>query len=373
VLAEIAFLVGIGEPAKPYFDEVHYVPAARLLLDPGPGVNLEHPPLAKALIAAGMAVFGDRPLGWRFMSTVFGSLALVGTYLWALALFAEQRIALWVAAVTLFNQVLYVQSRIAMLDVFSLAFIMWALAAFTASRLAWAGVFLGLAIACKWSGVIAWLLVAGLAWRGIRARHWVLHFGIIPLAVYYASFALLSPRDFLSAQAAMWQLQSTLGGPHTYASSWFQWPVIARPIWYFFEGSGWGGGRGSAQAVVFLGNPLVFWAGIAAVLACLHGWLARRHREAFLIFAAYAGCTLAWAVIPRKIAFAYYYFPAAMILGCALAYLFYRTALARWAWPRWTFLALCAALFVWFLPVSSAALGVSESGFGQLMWFRSWR
>jgi dolichyl-phosphate-mannose--protein O-mannosyl transferase len=339
-----------------------------------------------------MALFGDQPLGWRFASTVFGSLALVGTYLWALALFAEQRIALWVAAVTAFNQVLYVQSRIAMLDVFSVAFVMWALAAFTASLrmgderrthwlLASAGVFLGLASACKWPGLLAWALVAALAMiikPAIGRRYLLLYLGIVPLLAYYASFALLGlkylgPRDFLLAQTTIWQLQSTVGGPHGYASTWLQWPVIARPIWYFFEGSGWGGGRGSAQAVLFLGNPLVFWAGIAAVLACLHGWLARRHREAFLVFAAYAGCYLVWAVIPRKVAFAFYYLPAAMVLGCALAYVFYRTTLRRWAWLPWTYLAACAVLFVYFLPVSSAALGVSEPEFGRLMWFPSWR
>jgi hypothetical protein len=44
---------GIDTPSFPYFDETHYVPAARQLLQTHfsiPTLNLEHPPLAKRSI-----------------------------------------------------------------------------------------------------------------------------------------------------------------------------------------------------------------------------------------------------------------------------------------------------------------------------------
>ena len=67
------FLVYIQFPEKLNFDEFHYIPAARRLLDFSNPKNMEHPPLGKELIAIGMAIFGDQPLGWRFMSTIFGA------------------------------------------------------------------------------------------------------------------------------------------------------------------------------------------------------------------------------------------------------------------------------------------------------------
>ena len=67
-------------PAVPhaYFDEVHYLPAARELLALDEFTNREHPLLGKELIALGIALFGDNPVGWRLLPTLLGTLALFG-------------------------------------------------------------------------------------------------------------------------------------------------------------------------------------------------------------------------------------------------------------------------------------------------------
>ena len=75
VIAHFAMLVGITTPEKFYFDEVHYVPAARQMLEPvmpQPMLNPMHPPLAKQLIALSIHSFGDGPLGWRYPAVLFG-------------------------------------------------------------------------------------------------------------------------------------------------------------------------------------------------------------------------------------------------------------------------------------------------------------
>ena len=69
--------VRITLPSAPYFDEVHYLPAARAFLGLEGVTNLEHPPLAKLIMTVGLAALGDNPLGWRVMSLAFGTLALL--------------------------------------------------------------------------------------------------------------------------------------------------------------------------------------------------------------------------------------------------------------------------------------------------------
>ena len=172
--AQLLFLIGISAPRGYNFDESHYVPAAKQVLQLESDPNREHPPLGKLLMAVGIGLFGDRPLGWRVMSTVFGALTLVGMYLWALALFRDRSLALWAALVTLVNHLLYVQARIGMLDTFMFAFLAWACAAFTAAwdpglesgrkqrYLAFAGCLLGLATATKWFGFIVWAACLGI-------------------------------------------------------------------------------------------------------------------------------------------------------------------------------------------------------------------
>src|SRR6202011_1608497 len=141
VAAHLALLVGVTIPEKFVFDEVHYVPAARQMLEPDmsqPMLNTMHPPLAKQLIALSIRSFGDGPLGWRYPAVLFGSLVIVAVYLCGLALFASEEAAIASALLAFFNQMVFVQSRIAMLDIFALA------------RLAFV-----LSAACKWSGLFA--------------------------------------------------------------------------------------------------------------------------------------------------------------------------------------------------------------------------
>ena len=76
------------------FDEAYYVNAARVIagVKPPEGVpyanaplhkdpNAEHPQLAKLLIAGSIELFGDGPLAWRLGSLLFGTLAILGTFL----------------------------------------------------------------------------------------------------------------------------------------------------------------------------------------------------------------------------------------------------------------------------------------------------
>ena len=69
-------LVRLAIPTTPFFDEVHYLPAARAVLELNLATNVEHPPLAKQIMALGIALFGDNPWGWRLPSLLFGTLAL---------------------------------------------------------------------------------------------------------------------------------------------------------------------------------------------------------------------------------------------------------------------------------------------------------
>lgn len=414
VLGLVGFLIDIDAPSKPYFDEVHYLPASCQFLEaqpPAEWLNREHPPLGKELMAVGIGLWGDNPFGWRFMSALFGALALAGFELWADALFAERRVALWATAILFLNQMLYIHARTAMLEIFALAFTFWAMAAFTAAwrpgapvrlLMAAAGLCIGLATAVKWTGVVPWALCLGFAglvtlrhwfgprrtksparpdaagwyrpdlWCQMRLIDWALLLGVLPLLTYAACFIPitgLSPAGIIAAQATALDLQARVPPTHTYMSSWYGWPVIARPIWYLFEQVG----ENRYEAIICLGNPVILWAGIPAFLAC--AWLAleRQRRDAVVIAASFAAFYLFWAVTPRKLAFLYYYLPAASVLSLALAFMAYRTPLRRWPWLRHGFLLLAAASFLYFLPESDAAIPLTLEGFVARAWFPSWR
>ena len=405
--AHLALLVGVTTPEKFYFDEVHYVPAARQMLEPvisTPLLNPMHPPLAKQLMALSIRTFGDVPLGWRYPGVLFGSLAIVAMYLCGLALFAAQGPAVASALLAFFNQMVFVQSRIAMLDIFALGFGLFAIAAFMHGFrkqrphiwFALAGLAFGLSIACKWSGLFAlavcivivtvirlmqsWrtLFADGNAddwyrpdlWPDFRYYHFAACFVLIPGTVYFATFIPLyglSFPDIVEAQRRIFGDNTTTAiAGHIYMSAWPSWPFLVRPVWYLFDKIG----DDRIAAVVFLGNPLVLWPALPALIVCLRDWIVTRRVDAFLILAFYFGPYLAWAMLPRTLGFLYYYLPSATVASLALVYVLRRDNSPRWL--LWAFVAIAFAGFAAMLPISAAFVGTSMETFNRLMIFQNW-
>jgi dolichyl-phosphate-mannose-protein mannosyltransferase len=407
VIAHFVMLIGITTPEKFYFDEVHYVPAARQMLEPvmpQPMLNPMHPPLAKQIIALSIHSFGDVPLGWRYPAVVFGALALVAVYLCGLALFAAQGPAIAASLLAFFNQMLFVQSRIAMLDIFSLTFSLFAIAAFIHGYrqrrpqlwFALAGMFSGFAIGCKWSGLfvlavyIAIVAVVRLMqswrtqfadgnaddwyrpdlWPTFKAWHFVVCFLLIPALAYLSTFVPLyglSVADIWEAQRRIFSDNTTTAiAGHTYMSPWPSWPLLVRPVWYLFDKIG----DDRIAAVVFLGNPLILWPALIAVAISLRDWIVTRRADAFLVLAFYLGPYLAWALLPRTLGFIYYYLPAATTASLVLVYALRRGATPRWL--LWAFVAIGGAGFAVMLPISAAFIGTSMATFNRLMIFQNW-
>lgn len=407
LVTHLALLIGLTTPEKFVFDEVHYVPAARQMLGTvasQPVLNPMHPPLAKELIAASIATFGDNALGWRYPATLFGALAIVAIYLCGLALFAAQGPAVAAALIAACNQMLYVQARIAMLDIFALGFGLFATAAFMHgfrrerphALFALSGALFGLAAACKWSGLfplgVCIVIVAVVRlmqgwrtlfadarpgdwyrpdlWPDFRAQHVALCFAALPAVTYLATFVPLyglSPSDLIEAQRRIFADNTTTAiAGHTYMSSWPSWPFLARPVWFLFDKTA----EDRIAAIVFLGNPLVLWPALLALAVVLRDVVVTRRWDAFLIASFYCGPYLAWALLPRTLGFIYYYLPAATAASLALVYVLRRGRLPRWA--LWAYVAVAAIGFAAMLPISAAFIGTSMPTFNRLMLFQSW-
>lgn len=402
--------VRLAVPHKPFFDEVHYLPAARAFIELGQPANIEHPPLGKELIALGMTLFGDGPLGWRIMSALFGTLGL----------FAAMR-ALWFASVSRFASIaggwlvatgflLFVQSRIAMLDVFMASFVLvalWALAGAVREnetgrgRLAVAGMCLGFAMAAKWNAVplamlpgAAFLLVRArdAGWRvvtghrgapvaGITTLEAFVWLGLVPLLAYAATYFpglfyvrhAYAPDPFaedgiVGLHRRMLELQTQVLPPHTYQSVWYQWAGNWRAIWYLYEQV-----DGAQRGVLLIGNPLTMLLGLAAIVWA--GWtgLMRGRRDALAVFALYAVALGMWIVAAKPVQFYYHYLlPGTFLLG-ALALALDEFWRRRIRWLPLAVLAGSAVLFAYFFPILSAAPLAGEGSFIDYAWLESWR
>lgn len=402
-------------PSAPFFDEVHYVPAARELLrwaatGEGGWLNPEHPPLGKYLIAFGMALLGDNAVGWRIMPLLAGMLAL-GAGMRAMWHASGDRFACLAFGLLLASGFhLFVQSRIAMLDIFMAAFLLvaaWQFAAAIAEpetgrrRLALTGVMLGLALASKWNAIplavlpgLAFLAARATAGRrrlllsrrgapvpGITLVEASVWLGVLPLAVYALAYApafwmgtylrpsLVSEHGFLGAQVEMLRLQSSVVEPHTYMSRWPQWVANTRGIWYFYEFA-----DGAQRGVLLIGNPLTMLAGLPALAWCAWAGVVRRDRARLAFALAYAASLALWVIAPKPVQFYYHYLmPGTFLLGALALALADLRRVERLGWLAWAVLAGSLGLFAVFLPILSAAPLAGEMSFADWMWLEGWR
>ena len=397
-------------PSKPYFDEIHYLPAARNLLALSQVKNPEHPLLGKELIAASIWLLGDNSFAWRLPSALAGALALFAALRatwWA----SLSRPATLIAGLLLgTNFLLFVIARIAMLDPAMLAFAMvslWLCAravrrpAHGHLTLALAGIALGLSLAAKWS-VAPLAVLPGLAFAiarvvslgerrtqfltareagpvpGVSLIAAAILLGAVPVAVYLLSFLPLAwfatgavPfSDVLEFQRRMKDLQESVIKPHPYQSHWWEWVADWRPIWFLYEKV-----DGAQRGVLMVGNPLTMWLGLPALMACaVWGWL-RRDPAMLAAAVLYTASLALWIVAPKPVQFYYHYLLAGtfltIALGLVLGALWQRRR--HWRWPGLIVVAAATGIFAWFYPILSSGVLPNGQSFLTYTWLFSWR
>src|SRR3989442_7536832 len=147
----------------------------------------------------------------------------------------------------------------------------------------------------------------------------------------------------------MYWYHSSLTAPHPAGSPWWSWPLVLKPVYWYFGQSA----DGDNAYIYDAGNIVLFWAGLVAF-----GWCAVaavRARSASLGFVVFAGLAqyVAWIPIARVLFF-YHFFTVLpfylLALAAGLAYL-WDTGRARWVVA---YLATAAAAFAYFYPFISA-------------------
>ncbi|MGD8606251.1 MAG: phospholipid carrier-dependent glycosyltransferase [Myxococcales bacterium] len=418
LIAMLLFAPRLDVPPKYIFDEVYHAYTAGQYAagnadayvwdtqssQPGVAYMWNHPPAGILMMTAGILLWGDSPFGWRFSSAVFGAIGVLLVYLLGLAITRDRTMALLAASLVLVDTLWFVQSRIAMLDIFGAVFALAALLSlwgFLTSRpdrvgpsLLRTGLFLGLALATKWNAAFlaffTGLVVLYRAWSSARAarKHptpqsraawrshliWVpISLGLVPVAVYLAAYIpfFLTGHDweqFVELQKQIFLYHSRLKELHDYQSKWWQWPLALRPAWYSVTYA-----SDKVAHIYANGNALLYWGFVPAVIAlAVHLW--RRSSPALpVLLIGFFGQWLPWALSPRS-AFVYHFLPAvpfgAIAVGFAAVALFRRGGLWHWIVP--TYLVALVAYFVYFYPIH-AAVPISRDAFEARMWFASWR
>jgi len=264
----------------------------------------------------------------------------------------------------------------------------------------------GALAASKWNGLfdffVVWLCVAGVVAQRFLRRPAVYGnpFGmpldvivggmlVVAGAIYtlcYIPFFTLGHNflDMVALQTEMFNYHDHLVATHPYASSWWQWPILERPISYYYHDFRTGAGTSDPAAccvaeILALPNPFVWWFGLLTVpLVGFYAWFERNRAYALLVV-AYVLQWLPWIISPR-IAFEYHFFPNLAIIVLCNAIVLQKA----WNWtpqqaatpliPRLgvgIYMAVVVWAFIFFYPVL-VGQHVTWDAWHARMWIGRW-
>ena len=414
-----------------YFDEIYHARTAYEHLHGLSTYEWTHPPLGKVLMMVGIQLFGMTPFGWRFMGALMGVLMVPLMYLLTKQLTKSTKLSFTAMFLLSVDSMHFTQTRIATIDSYAVFWIMLMyFFMFRYCQMSWrtkrdfrrslvtlglCGVTMGVAWATKWIGFYA---SAGLAvlffwtlWRHGRAARsaaaegselsraftrrmlgtlafCVAFFVIIPVLIYYfsyywhlQSYGVQSLKDMFSKTMVdnVIQLQSRIfnyhsglsGDTHYFRSPWYQWPIIWWPMWYY-NGTPYMP-DGVISSISCMGNPAVWWFGLAALLFVLiaAAWRRRAPRAFILVLIGFASQFLPWVLVPRS-TFIYHYFASVPFIILASVLLLKDVRRRSEDGFRAASIALCTAalvLFIAFYPLESGA-PAARSYAMLLRWFK---
>ena len=385
-------------PTGYIFDEVYYAKNANSLLSSAVELDAQgqaefvvHPPFGKWLIAIGIRFFGNEEFGWRFTSAIFGTLSILLIYLIVKKLFNSEFLSITAALLMAFDGLNLVMSRVALLDIFLMFFILLSIYFLITNNLWLSGSAIGLAISIKWSAafLIPLVILFVVVYNKVTFRNLykvVSQFTLLPISIYFASWSgwIFSSQGWARQSesnvfASLWNyhlqildFHQGLDDKHAYQANPWSWLVLGRPTSFYYESPSDCGAEKCAQEILAIGTPLLWWISIFAVAITFGFLVTKLERAAAIILLGFAGTYLPWFFIQSRTTFYFYSISILPFLILALIYCFNQLLnIANYKKYIISFVILVAINFIYFLPIY-LGISIPYSQWLSRMWFESW-
>jgi len=380
----------------------------------------------------------------RFLPSLAGALLPLIIYLFVKEFLKSKKATFLAALFIVFDNAILVQSRFILTDIFILLFGflgLWLISStnyesFTNIRITnrrfillfLGGLSLGAAFSVKWTGLSFLAIALFILFIDFLEKRFNFNFKsiciyflcliVVPILFYFSVFAVhlkilshsgsgdafMGPsfqktlinsqyqnssdfkelnlwQKFIELNQKMYQSSISLKTKHSYASTWKEWPLMLRPIYY------WVGQTNNQTArIYFLGNPLLWWLGYLSlaisflfiIYSFLEKWLLKMpiqkekiYRLSVLLFAF----LINWLpfIFIKRVTFLYHYLPALVFALIIFAYILAQLTKSKLGTVVLIFLMiLIVGNFVFFSPLSYG-LPLSEQAYQWRVWLPTWR
>ena len=271
-----------------YFDEIFYARTAYEYINNLNKYDWFTPPLGKLIIAIPIKISNTMaPFYYRLMGNLAGIIMIPLMYLLAKELFKKRKYSIFAALLIILDNFHFVESRISSINIYLALFIMFAfyfIFRFINGKnqtisLLLSGLFLGLAISVKWTGLFAIIpltiiiltdLIKNKKINIALSTELLVFLIVLPITIYLSSFYIFPKlintnynyNNIIEQHKEMINYNRLSKVENNSVTKWYQLPLFIKPVWYYTNEID----TTHTQTIVNLGNIAIYWFSIVALI-----------------------------------------------------------------------------------------------------------
>ena len=203
----------------------------------------------------------------------------------------------------------------------------------------------------------------------------IISFIIIPIVIYALSYLLFpgiehydgTLKGILDQNSLMYGYHSNLDATHPFSSSWYEWPIMAKPVW-LYTGSTIDGLR---MTITDIGNPAIWWTGILGFIYLVINAIKKKDNNSIFLLIFILSTFIPYVFIGRLM-FMYHYFIVLPFIMLGIV------SLIKWITEKikndkayYAYIVLIIITFMIFYPITSG-MPVSNDYIESLKWLSGW-
>lgn len=347
-----------------YFDEIYHARTAFEHIMGWKPYETTHPPLGKIIISLGIRIFGMNPFGWRISGVFFSAMLSAALYALGKNIFLSRKWASLFALLGCLDGLHFVQGRIATIDTYIVFFstlsMIFMIKFFRTNILrestlksllpfALSGIFFGLAVSSKWTGIYtgAGLLALFIIYIAKMINEYrykaalnyheekdikgyskafnnkficivftgIIFFVIIPFTIYlfsYLPYLTDGSRNLKALFDVMAENQSymlnyhgkwVVNEGHQCASPWYSWLFNYRSVYMYKADESFN----AYSRIHSMGNHAIMWFGAVALVYFIFS--AKSGQAKLFLLTGFLSALLPWTLVERT-TFIYHFYPA---------------------------------------------------------------
>lgn len=203
----------------------------------------------------------------------------------------------------------------------------------------------------------------------------VISFIIIPVVIYILSYVLFpglsyydgTVKGIIDMNQMMYDYHSNLVATHPFSSVWYEWPIMANPVWLYVGTTL----EGLKMTISDIGNPAIWWVGIIGELYLIISSIKKKDKNNIFILIFILSTFIPYIFIGRLM-FMYHYFITLPFIMLGIV------ALIKWITEKikndrvyYGYIILIIITFCVFYPIVSG-IPISDSYVDSLKWLSRW-